>query len=284
LWGGSSSSLNHLARLRVATVSGDWKNTSLMFGQDKPIVSPRDPTSLAQVAFSPLTAAGNPWLWQPQVRLEQRFAFGDTAGLRARLGVYQTSEPVSSAGDEYSSTLASSRPAAQGRFEFWKELDGGRRIEVAPGFHASSTHVAGLSIPSRLFTIDWMLRPTPKVEVTGMFFGGKNAAGIGALRQGFTLRGNYGGVAVRTAGGWAQVAYQATSRLTFHVYSGQESNRAADLLTGSISRNLLFAGNLQYRVASNVVVGIEASQVRTSRVNEAQRLNNHYDLALAYLF
>jgi len=284
LWGGTSSSLNHLMRLRVATVSVDWKNQSLMVGQDKPIVSPRDPTSLAQVAFSPLTAAGNPWLWQPQVRFEQRVALGDTAGLRARIGVYQTNEPAASAGVEYASTLAPARPGLEGRFEFWKEFGSGARIEIAPGFHTSNTHVAGLSIPSRLFTIDWMLRPVRKVEVTGMFFGGENPAGIGALRQGFTLGDAGRHDAVHALGGWAQVSYQATSRLSFNAYSGQESNRASDLLTGLIARNFEYAGNAQYRIASNVVLGIEASQIRTSRVNAAQRLNNHYDLALAYLF
>jgi hypothetical protein len=286
LWGGNpSSSLNHAIRLRVATISADWKNQSLMFGQDKPIISPRDPTSLAQVAFSPLTSAGNLWLWQPQVRFEQRFQVGESAGVKARVGVYQTNEPLSSAGAEYASTLATSRPGVEGRFEFWKEFGNGARIEIAPGFHTSNTHVDAVTLPSRLFTIDWLLRPVRKVEITGMFFGGKNTAGIGGLRQGFTIfEHDDRAVPVRAAGGWAQVSYQATSRLSFQVHSGQESNRAADLLFGGITRNLAYAGNIQYRVASNVVVAIEASQVRTKRVDTQGQLNNHYDFALAYLF
>src|SRR6185437_8535207 len=106
LYGGSASSLNHLVRLRVATISIDWKNTSITVGQDKPIIAPREPNSLAQVEVSPLTSAGNLWLWQPQVRIEQRFSFGEQAGLRAQLGVYQTSEP--SAGDRgaYSTNIS----------------------------------------------------------------------------------------------------------------------------------------------------------------------------------
>ena len=63
LWGGTASSLNHLVRMRVASLEVDWKNSTLMVGQDKPLIAPRDPDSLAQVAFSPLTAAGNLWLW-----------------------------------------------------------------------------------------------------------------------------------------------------------------------------------------------------------------------------
>ena len=84
LWGGSASSLNHLVRMRVATIQVDWKNTSVTVGQGKPLIAQRDPDSLAQVAFSPLTDAGNLWLWQPQARFEQRFAMGENAGLRAQ--------------------------------------------------------------------------------------------------------------------------------------------------------------------------------------------------------
>ncbi len=285
LWGGTpSSSLDHLLRMRIATISLDWKSSSLTFGQDKPIVSPREPDSLAQVAFSPLANAGNLWLWQPQLRFEQRFQFGDAMGLRAQAGVYETSEPVSSAGNEYASTLSSSRPAAQGRFEFWRSFGTAGRIEIAPGFHTSETHVANVSVPSRLFTIDWLIQPISRVKITGMFFQGENTAGLGGLRQGFTVFGGGDVRVVHAAGGWSQVTFQVTPRLAFHAYAGQESDQAADLLTGLISRNFLYAGNAIYRLGSNVLLGFETSQVRTTYVGIQNRVNDHYDLSLAYLF
>jgi len=223
LWGGTSNSLNHLVRMRVATIRVDWKNQSLVVGQDKPIISPRDPTSLAQVAFSPLADAGNPWLWEPQVRFEQRFSWGDDMGLRAQAGVYETSEPTASAGQEYLGTLTTARPALEGRFMFWRNLGHGARVEIAPGFHASQTHVAGVSVPSRLFSVDWMIQPAAKLQWTGMFFTGQNAAGIGTLRQGFTIFNKDTVRAVGTTGGWTQLSYFLTPRLTFNVYGGQES-------------------------------------------------------------
>jgi hypothetical protein len=284
LWSGSTSSLNHLVRLRVATLRVDWKNQSLIVGQDKPIISPRDPSSLAQVAFSPLTSAGNPWLWQPQARFEQRFAWGDDMGVRAQAGVYQTSEPVASAGPEYAATLSLARPAFEGRFLFWRNLGGGARVEIAPGFHASQTHVAGVSVPSRLFSLDWLIQPAAKLQWTGMFFTGQDAAGIGALRQGFTIFS--GGIVqpVGTAGGWTQLSYFLTNRLTFNAYGGQESNRPVDLLRGEVTRNFAYAGNAVYRFGPNVLLGLEASQVRTDYLGFRTRLANHYDLALGYLF
>lgn len=284
LWGGTASSLNHLVRLRVATLQVDWKNSSIMVGQDKPLIAPRDPDSLSQVAFSPLTAAGNLWLWQPQARFEQRFALGDNTGIRAQAAVYQTSEPLTSAGPEYQNSLATSRPALQGRFEVWRKIGAGSRVEIAPGFHVSQTHVDQASIPSRLFTLDWLIQPVTKLQLTGTFFTGKNAAGVGGLRQGFVILDDDRFRAIGAKGGWAQLSYMATSRLTFNIYGGQESNRTADLLLGQIARNFSYAVNTHYRVGSNVLVGAEAKQIRTNYFGGPLRLVNHYDLALAYLF
>ncbi len=284
LWGGSASSLNHLVRMRVATIQVDWKNTSLMVGQDKPLIAQRDPDSLAQVAFSPLTDAGNLWLWSPQARIEQRFAIGDNAGIRAQASVYQTSEPSAGVSPPYQSTLSIANPALQGRFEFWDQYASRGRIEIAPGFHVSETHVGGVSIPSRLFAIDWMLQPLAKWRFTGTFFHGRNAAGLGGLRQGFNFSDENHFTAVRTSGGWAQVSLLATKRLTFNSYAGLESDNAADLLAGQISRNFVYALNSQYRLGPNILLGLEVSQARTAYTGGRIRLLNHYDLALAYLF
>ncbi len=39
-----------------------------------------------------------------------------------------------------------------------------------------------------------------------------------------------------------------------------------------------------YRVAPNVIVSLEGGQVRTAYYQSGNRLNDHYDLAIAYLF
>jgi hypothetical protein len=284
LWGGTASSLNHLVRMRVATIQVDWKNTSVTVGQDKPLIAHRDPDSLAQVAFSPLTDAGNLWLWSPQARIEQHFAMGDNAGWRAQASVYETSEPTAGVAPQFQSTLSTASPALEGRFEFFDQYASRGRIEIASGFHVSDTHVGGISIPSRLFTIDWMLQPLAKWRLTGTYFHGRNAAGIGGLRQGFTFAGINQFTAVRASGGWAQLSFLATKRLTFNSYGGQESDHTADLLGGQISRNFVYAVNSQYRLGPNILLGLEVSQARTAYTGGRIRLLNHYDLALAYLF
>ncbi len=280
---GSALPEDHIFHLRVATLDLNWRNTTIMVGQDKPIVAPREPDSLAQVGVSPLTAAGNLWDWQPQARIEQRFRLGENSGLRAQAGIYQTQELDANVPAAYARTLERARPGYEGRVEFWHKA-GVKRFEFAPGYHRSTTHVAGTSVDSRVFTFDGLLRPVQMVEITGALFRGQNVANLGALRQGFLILGPSQARAVHSTGGWAQIAIFPTPKLTFHLYGGQQSNRAADLLASSARRNFVYAGNLMYRLAPNILGSIEISQTRTDYLTQRIRLNNHYDLALAYLF
>jgi hypothetical protein len=145
-WGGSGAPLDQDFRIRTGSIEIDWSDRSIMAGLESPIFAPREPASLAQVAFAPLSGAGNLWLWIPQVRFEQKVRFGDESGLRAQIGVVQTSE-----GKPYDASTAyvePARPGVEGRFEFYQGAEGGRRIEIAPGFHTSVSHVEGISVPS----------------------------------------------------------------------------------------------------------------------------------------
>jgi hypothetical protein len=282
-WAGSDSSLNHLVRIRTAAVQIDWRNTTIMLAQDKPLISPREPESIAQVGVAPLTNAGNPWLWQPQLRLEQRIAFGDMAGLRLQGALYQTSESRTEVPETYSPGVSPARPGYQGRIEFWKDFGAARRLEIANGFHRSDSRTSGHTVPSRIYSLDWMIRPLAALDFSGLFFTGQNIAPLGALRQGFVIL-NGAPRAVRTRGGYGQLAWRPTPRLSFHGFSGQQDDRDADLLYGGIGKNMINGGNAMYRLAPNVIVSFEGSRIRTNRLNAGTQWVTHYDLALAYLF
>ena len=58
----------------------------------------------------------------------------------------------------------------------------------------------------------------------------------------------------------------------------------SDLGTGASARICYYGGNAYFRLAPNVLMGLEATQVRTMYIGQGVRINNHYDLALAYLF
>jgi hypothetical protein len=292
-FGGSAASLNHLLRLRTAEVDLDWTHTSIMFGQAKPLISPRDPDSLAQVGVSPLTGAGNLWLWQPQVRIEQRMALGTSSGIRAQASVFQTGV-LSTTPDPtgYNSSVPNtdtrateySRPGVEGRMELWRRWGETGRIEIAGGIHVNRNRLGTVSLPSDVYSVDWLFKPVPKIEFSGMFFHGRNVAPLGALRQGFSILSNGRIIPVVSNGGWAQIKLPITSRLTFNLYGGQQDDRNSDLMYGNIGKNQAYFGNVMYRLAPNVIVSLEGGQVRTNYKQIGSRLNDHYDLAIAYLF
>ncbi|HEV2691033.1 MAG TPA: hypothetical protein VGV35_20900 [Bryobacteraceae bacterium] len=284
-FGGSTASLNHLVRLRTAGIHLDWANTSMMAGQDKPLISPRDPESLAQVGVSPLTSAGNPWLWQPQVRLEQRFGLGSYGGVVAQLAVYQTSFLNATTDvDTYVPAAEHSRPGAEGRLQLWRRWGETGRLEIAGGIHANRNRVGQVAASTNVYSMDWFFRPWAKLEFSGMFFHGRNVAVLGALRPGFTVFPGGRIVPVRSNGGWGQMRIPITSRVAFNFYGGQQSNYEADILAGNISSNAAYFANVMYRFAPNVILSFEGGQVRTNYFRIGTRLNDHYDLAIAYLF
>jgi hypothetical protein len=283
-FGGSNDPLNHVFRIRTASVEIDWESRSLLFGQEKPIIAPREPNSLAQVGISPLTGAGNLWRWQPQVRFEQRLKMSESSRLSLQIGAVQVNDELPTVvPSEYADSVARRRPGLQGRALLSGTIDDNRRVEVAPGFHFSTSHVGGHSVPSRVFSLDWFANPWEKLEFSGAFFAGQNVGHFGAPRQGFTIVYDHV-TPVTSRGGWGQLTLLATSRLSFNLMAGRHDDRNSDLTAGMVGKNTTGAANLIYRLSPNVLFSLEAAQVRTDYLGTGIRINNHYDLAVAYLF
>ena len=66
--------------------------------------------------------------------------------------------------------------------------------------------------------------------------------------------------------------------------AGQQDDRDSDLPRGAVGRNFSWIVNSMLQVSPNVLVGLEAQQIRTSYPGFGTRVLNRYDLALAYLF
>jgi hypothetical protein len=200
------------------------------------------------------------------------------------MGVVGTREVGPYSGSTFNAPLDPVRPALEGRFELYHKLDDDRRVEIAPGFHTSTTHANGVSIPSQIFSLDWFMNPWRRVEFTGAFYNGQNVAPLGnGYEQGFYGYGQYL-KPVPSIGGWAQVTVHTLPRVDLHLFSGQQDDQNEDLAAGRIGKNWLYGGNVYYRIAPNVLVGVEVTQLRTWYIGQGVRINNHYDLAWAYLF
>jgi hypothetical protein len=272
-------------RIRRGMMSFDWRNRSFTVGQDKPLIAPRDPHSLAEVGVPPLADAGNLWVWLPQARYEERLRLGNSNGVNAQIALIQTNESYARLDEEYAGELAASRPAFEGRLAYWHKWSDTRRVEIGAGVHKSTTHILGASVGSRLVSLDWLFIPTPKLQISGTYFGGQNFAGIGGLPESFRVNDSDHSVfPVHGSGGWIEFSSPLTERLTLNIFGGRQDNRARDLVNGDVARNVSYAGNLIYRVGPNVLLSVEALQKRTRLVPGSDQIRNHYDVAVGYLF
>jgi hypothetical protein len=271
-WDGNTEGTANLAfRLRTAEATLEWEKRSVSVGLMKPLISPRDPSSLATMGVVPLTSSGNLWRWQPQVRYEEKLG-----EFRLQGAVMQTSEQ---AGLANAALVALRRPSLELRGAWVRE-----RFEFGVGGHVSTSHVQGRSVPSRIFSADWLAKPFEKLELSGFFFNGENVHHLGSMRQSFRFLPNGNVEAVRSRGGWAQAAMPLTSRLTVNLFGGIHDDRNADLIRGQNGRNRSGGANVMVRVAPNVMVSFESMQIRSLFLGTGERRVNRYDLSLAYIF
>lgn len=285
-FGGTTLPNNQLMRLRTAEFAVNWATRSFAIGQDKPIFSPRSPDSLAQVGVAPLAGAGNLWFWEPQARLEQRVKLGAHWNFMAEAGVVQTSEFLANVPASFAASVERFRPGGEGRLALAYSSKESRRIEIGSGGHYSISHVAGASVPSDVVSVDWLFALANWVELEGAAYTGQNLAGfgLGAIRQGFTVLGPGNGLPIHAKGGWTQLTLRASDRVSFHLMGGLNDGRDRDLSSGDIAANHAFGWNVFYHFAPNVILSLEMMQLRTLYLGPGPRLNNHYDLAIAYLF
>jgi hypothetical protein len=283
-WAGPAEPGDNWLRLRRADISLDWKNRSFSVGQDKPLISPYQPSSLAQVGIPPLADSGNLWLWLPQAKYEERVRLPRNNGITGQIALIQTDDTRVSVPARFSQSLAPARPGFEARLAFWHRFAEGKRLEVAPGFHASTTHVAGSSINSRIGSLDWFFNLVPHLEISGTVYHGQNVAGLGAHSPGLTISPDGTVLPVHSTGGWTQFAFPITNRLTLNVFGGFEHDSGTYFYPTDTLRNFSYASNLMYHLGPNVVVGVEGQQLRARSLSGTNELRNHYDVAIGYLF
>lgn len=265
-------------RLRRAGVTFDWRARSISFLKDKPLIAPLEPLSYARIGVPPLAGAGNLWLWLPQVRYDERFKLPSGLDATVSAAVLETDENYGA-----TATVSENRPALQSRFEVKKAL--GERTAWSAGIaaHFSESHLLGGSVASRVVSADGRFAPVRWLEVSGTILTGQNFANLGGIGPGAQRIGTVL-VPVHGSAGWAQLSFPVTSRLTFDIYSGRQVNRGRDLTAYQIARTFDIAGNILYRLAPNIVLGVEAARDNAEYLKGTEVIGNRIDATVAYLF
>ena len=134
---------------------------------------------------------------------------------------------------------------------------------------------------------DWFVNPS-RVELTGTFSREKRGAlRTGGIRQGFWIVPP-ATFCRFTAAAVGPSQIDATERPA-STRAGQDDDAdvRAGFFTangGGIGKNQAYGANFFYKLSSNVIASFETLQTRTTYLTLGNRLNNHYDLAFAYLF
>lgn len=267
-----------LMRVRTARGTVRWSHVELMAGQESPLVSGLNPVAPTAVGTPQFAAAGNLWLWLPQVRLSV------ARGGRLRVGA-QGAVLAPTSGDaagpfETDNDLAerSQRPFLQGRvFARWG--DGDLAGEIGCGYHKGWLVPLAARVSSHATACDALVPVTGWLELRGEYFSGQTLRGLG----GGGIGQNFIGAAtpLSSAGGWAQLNLRPTT--TWRVGAGCGGDHPEVGVTRR--RNDACAAYVIIRPSGPLFLGAEFRHLRTEYANAPARLNaDHVTLAAGFEF
>lgn len=289
-----------IARLRVARGRLDWANTSLVFGQDAPFISPLSPTSIASLATPSMGYSGNLWNWVPQVRIAHRWTLGEKWTYALEGGFM---DPLSGEYPEYrfrrqpEAGEKSRVPAFATRSSVSREVMGRKLTVGAGGYYTRQDYGLGREVDGWAATADWNLPLAHWLEWSGEAYRGRAIGGLwGAIGTSIVSSGPLDSAATRVAGlndagGWTQLKFHASPRVEFNVAYGEDSPYASDFrLFGppapysAITRNQTMMVNFIHRMRSNFLFSLEYRHLNTAWAAAPSETANHVDAAVGVTF
>lgn len=291
-----------IARMQTASLHLDWKDTSVIAGQDSLFISPLSPTSFASLATPTFAYAGDLWGWTPQLRLEHRFELSGQQTLALQGGILDNLDwetPANSyvrlaqAGERtgqpaYALRTAWSRPV----------LDHPLSFGVA-GYYGRQNWSWRRYVDAWAGMTDWQVPILRRLTLSGEFYRGRGVGGLGAA-IGQTIV--YGGnpydptTSIRgldSAGGWTQLKFQLTPKLELNGVLAADDAFVNDIRSFAtdadnfgpiLGRNRGALGNLIYRPRSDLLLSAEFRRLHTFPVYDSASVTNQINLAMGILF
>ena len=285
-------------RLRLANARFDWKQTSLVVGQDWMVFAPVNPTSLACAAIPLFAAGGNPWARLPQVRVERRLG---SALLQAAALAPQSGDFSSTFLAQPNSGALSELPYFQGRLAFVSKsfAGSGKPGSIGVSGHYGQSRVAVTDKPttdvdSSGAALDLSVPLGTHVFLAGEAFVGSNIAGFQAgVFQGLNPDASAGGeaapAAISTQGGWVQLGVTpGSSRTTLSVAYGIDDPDDSDLASATKrnwrSRNQVLAFAATFKASAQLSLGAEYRFLETRFFLTERQETRHLNLAAVLSF
>lgn len=291
-----------IVRLQTGSVHFDWKNTSIIAGQDSLFISPLSPTSFASLAIPEFASGGNLWAWTPQVRVEHRFAISDQQTITMQAGLLDNLDWETPYNSYYRSAQAGEL-SGQPAFAFrgaWSRPMQERPLSIGvAGYYGRQNWRWGRNVDAWAGMLDWQLPILPRLGLSGEFYRGQAIGGLGA---GIATSIVYGGDprapftpirGLNDVGGWAQLKLQLTPKIEVNgavaddsAFAGDVRGFATDMNNfGPIQgRNRTAMGNVVFRPKSDLLFSAEMRRLRTFPVYSNSTITNQLNLAVGILF
>jgi hypothetical protein len=295
-----------LVRLRTAVIRLDWKNTSVIGGQDGLFISPQAPTSFASLIVPALSYSGNLWSWTPQLRVEHRFEFTNHSTLSVQGAILDplTGEPPN--GENYvwyrmpDAGEESRAPAVAARVAYSHPLAGHTFTAGLGGYYSRQYWGFNRNVNGYAATADWNLPLSSQFTLSGFFYRGQAIGGLGAaLGRSVVFNGPLTDpttqvLPLNSVGGWAQLKYQPLPKLELNGAFGQDNPFAADIRyfglqsqsynNPFITRNQAAFGNVIYRPRSDLLLSLEYRRIKTFNIFNSNWAGGQLNMAMGILF
>lgn len=288
-----------LVRLRTASMRMDWKNTSIVAGQDNAFISPLSPTSFASLSVPAFSYAGNLWGWIPQVRVERRFNLSEGQSIMLQGGVMDNVSgelppafaPFAQAGE------SSGQPAYAARVSWTRSVFGRPLTVGTAGYYSRQKWSVDHNVDGWAAMMDWSVPLARRVILTGEFYRGRALGGLGGgVGRSVLFNGNPGPDeqlrALNSVGGWSQLKFMATTKLEFNGAFGLDNPYAADVRGFPLSpgfpspllQNRSSLLNVIYRPRSDLLLSGEYRHLRTFDIDAGSPTADQLNLTMGILF
>ena len=291
-----------IVRMQTASLRLDWKNTSVIAGQDSLFISPLSPTSFASLATPALAYAGNLWGWTPQLRVEHRFNLPNDQIITLQGGILDNLdwEPPSDPYFRFPTAGEQTGQPAYALRSAWSRTVFGHPLSVGvAGYYGRQNWMWHRYVDAWSGMTDWQIPILRRLTLSGEFYRGRAVGGLGgAIGQTILFGGSpsnpYTSIrGLDSAGGWSQLKFQLTPKLELNGVLAQDNAFASDVRGFAtdinnfgpiLGRNRGGLGNLIYRPRSDLLLSAEFRRLRTIPVYDNSSVTNQINLEMGILF
>jgi hypothetical protein len=295
-----------IMRLRTGTARLDWRNTSVIAGQDTLFISPLTPTTFASLSIPAFAYAGNLWAWTPQLRIEHRIEISDDSSVLFQGGILDSLSGETPASQYFRQPQAGERskqPGYAARVAWTHDVLGRSFTVGVGGYYGRQNWGFHRTIDGWAGTSDLSLPLNRWFSLTGEFYRGRSVGGLGGgLGRSTLWKGPLSDPAtlvkgLDSTGGWTQLKFKPTeTKIEFNAALGQENPlagevRAVNGFSGgqlsyfdSVVRNQSALANIIYRPRSDLVFSFEYRHLRTFGLDHSSEIANQISTSMGIIF